>query len=94
MSILPILFFFVCFLLVAAIAFITVILKRLLQFDQLLEFLVDDIDTNFRYIKKLANTPTFENSPEILEAQRNFAIMSQRLEEFSLRIRETRKEKN
>lgn len=68
--------------------------KRLLEFDSLFAMLMDDIDVNVRYFRKLLSTPLLENSPEIRAANKNMGIISQRLDEFAKRIGETRGEDN
>lgn len=62
--------------------------RRLFQFDDLFGLLSDDIDVNARYLEKLTNTPLLENSPEIISAHNNMKIVSQRLDEFVLRMEE------
>lgn len=62
--------------------------RRLLYFDELFQLLVDDIDTNILYLNKLTSTSTFENSPEILDAQKNMKVMSVRLDEYVVRMEE------
>lgn len=61
---------------------------RLLQFDELFGYLVDDLDTNVGYFEKLTKTDLFENSPEIQKAHQNMKIISVRLEEFISRMQE------
>ena len=63
--------------------------KRLLQFDEIFEVLVDDVQTNITYLNKLTNTPILQNSPEILDAQKNMHIIRKRLDEIVLRMEET-----
>ena len=63
--------------------------RRLFQFDDLFDTLVDDVDTNTKYFKKLLSTDLFNNSEEVMAANKNMGIISQRLEEFVLRINET-----
>ena len=63
-------------------------LKKLLMFDELFELFVHDIDTNVTYLNKLTSTSTMSNSPEILAAQQNMKIMSERLEEYVVRWNE------
>lgn len=68
--------------------------RRLLQFDELFEILVDDIDVNIRHLEKTKELPVFENVPELIENvhthMKNMDIISRRLREFSLRIGEAR----
>lgn len=60
--------------------------KRLLQFDELFELLQHDVKTNTEYFNKLLQTPLFNNSPEVISMTNNVKIISQRLEEYSLRM--------
>jgi hypothetical protein len=60
--------------------------KRLLQFDDLFEYFVDDIETNVKYFEKLSTTPVLSNAPEIMEANHNMNIMAQRLDEYLRRM--------
>jgi hypothetical protein len=62
--------------------------RRLLQFDDLFERLVDDVDVNIRYFEKLLTTPLFENNEEVRVANKNMGIISMRLEEFVTRMEE------
>lgn len=62
--------------------------KRLLEFDDLYELLVHDLDTNVEYFNKLTSSPLLMNSPEIIEAQHNMSIIRNRLNEYILRMEE------
>jgi len=62
--------------------------RRLLQFDDLFALLSDDIDVNARYLEKLTSTDLFENSPEVQAAHKNMKIVSQRMDEFVIRMEE------
>ena len=62
--------------------------KRLLQFDELVSLLSEDIDTNLKYFEKLLSTQLFHASQEVITANNNMFIMSQRLNEFVLRFEE------
>jgi hypothetical protein len=73
---------------VALFAIVIVFAKRLLQLDELFHALVDDVRINIDYLKKLAETPLFENSQEVRTAHRNMSIIAARLNEFSIRMKE------
>jgi len=80
-----------CLSLVLNIALVYLLIRaawKLVQFDDLFTYLVDDIDINIRYFDKLIQSPTLIDSPEIKEAQRNMSIMSKRLAEYVLRMEE------
>jgi hypothetical protein len=62
--------------------------KRLIEFDDLYEMLVHDLDTNVSYFAKLTATPLLSDSPEILDAQRNMKIIRDRLNEYIIRMEE------
>ena len=62
--------------------------KKLLQFDDLVNYLVDDVETNMSYFDKLTNTPVLSNAPEIMDANKNMATMSARLDEYLNRFEE------
>ena len=62
--------------------------KSLLAFDDLVNYLADDLETNVQYFDKLTNTPVLSNAPEIIDANRNMSIMSKRLDEFLTRFEE------
>lgn len=62
--------------------------RKLLQMDELLSLLIDDVAVNTKYFDKLLTTPTFENSPEVQQAHKNMKIISDRMDEFSLRMQE------
>jgi hypothetical protein len=61
---------------------------KLLQFDDLINYMVDDVETNMKYFDQLTGTPLLENSPEILDAQKNMQTMSIRLDEYLNRFSE------
>lgn len=71
--------------------------KRLLQFDDLIDMLVHDMETNIKYFDKLTSTPVLSDVQEIQDANRNMNIMSRRLDEYlsqfeDLTLRPIRKE--
>lgn len=73
--------------------------KRLLQFDDLIDLLVHDMETNIKYFDKLTSTPVLSDVQEIQDANRNMNIMSRRLDEYlsqfeDLTLRPIRKETN
>lgn len=80
---------FLTMLLVVAVFTLLRLTKRLLDFDDLFEMLLFDVEVNTRYFEKLFKMDVFVNSPEIVEAQKNMIIIKQRLDEFQLRIEET-----
>lgn len=59
---------------------------RLLEFDELFDLFVHDIETNVKYFEKLLNSPLFSNAPEYLTAHRNMQIIARRLAEYSNRM--------
>jgi len=62
--------------------------RKLLQFDDLVNYLGDDLETNMAYFDKLTNTPVLSNAPEIMDANKNMATMSARFDEFLSRFEE------
>jgi hypothetical protein len=62
--------------------------KKLIQFDDLVNYLVDDVETNVKYFDQLTNTPVLSNAPEIMDANKNMATMSARLDEYLNRFEE------
>lgn len=62
--------------------------RRLLQFDEIFSYLVDDIQVNLEYFEKLANTTLVSNAPEVVQVHKNMQIMGQRLGEFVRRMGE------
>jgi len=62
--------------------------RRLFEFDDLFDMLTNDIDVNARYLEKLTSTDLFDNSPEVQKAHHNMKIVSQRLDEFVIRMEE------
>lgn len=65
--------------------------KRLLEFDDLFELFVHDLETNVKYFSKLADTPVFSNSPEIMDMHKNVTIMRDRMIEYVMRMEELAK---
>lgn len=62
--------------------------KKLIQFDDLVNYLVDDVETNIKFFDDLTNTPTLSNAPEIQDANKNMNLMSARLDEYLNRFEE------
>lgn len=62
--------------------------RRLLEFDELFELLVHDIDTNIGYFDSVSEHPLLGNTEEIVTADRNMRIMRARLDEYVLRMEE------
>lgn len=62
--------------------------KKLLQFDDLVNYLVDDVEANIGYFDKLTTTPLLMDSPEIRDANKNMVVMSARLDEYLNRFEE------
>jgi hypothetical protein len=56
--------------------------KRLLQFDQLVEHMLNDFDSNITFLGKLLETPVLEHSEEIIDAHHGMAVMQARLMEI------------
>lgn len=74
----------------AVLSFVTFRLsRRLLEFDELFELLQHDVDTNIAYFTKLLQTPLLNNSPEVIAMQKNIEIINLRLQEYTLRMKET-----
>ena len=67
---------------IGVIYLITRASKRLLQFDELVGYLVDDIEANIIYFDKLTSTPIMEHVQEVGDANRNMHTMSLRFNEF------------
>lgn len=71
--------------------FITLLVRasrQLLAFDDMVNYLADDLETNVQYFEKLTTTPVLSNAPEIVDANRNMSIMAKRLDEFLNRFEE------
>jgi hypothetical protein len=62
--------------------------RKLLQFDDLVNYLVDDMETNVKYFDDLTSTPVLSNAPEIMDANKNMTMMSARLDEYLSRFEE------
>lgn len=62
--------------------------KRMLELDEILQMFSDDISTNVNHFKALLSRPLFENSPEIVQANKNMRVMQLRLEEYANRFEE------
>jgi hypothetical protein len=75
-------------LLAASGAACVLLVRRLLTFDDLFEMLVDEIDTNIRFLESFEGKPLVSNAPEVIEVDRGMKIMKMRLEEYVARMRE------
>lgn len=62
--------------------------KKLIQFDDLVNYLVDDVETNISFFDKLTSTPMLSDAPEIQDANKNMVTMSARLDEYLNRFEE------
>ena len=62
--------------------------SRLLQFDELYEMLLDDMDTNVKHFEELRQKPLLSNAQEVIQAHKNMMLMRERLDEFVIRINE------
>lgn len=53
-----------------------------LRFDELVGYLMDDIETNIAHFEKLRHSMILEGSDEVRTAHHNMIIMGKRLDEF------------
>ena len=73
---------------VATVLVVPRYIRRLFQFDLLLETIADDIDVNLKVFDEINKSSILVNTPEIMSAHQNMMVMRDRLHEFSLRIQE------
>lgn len=78
---------FILLLLAAAAAITLSVLlfratRRLIQYDDVFQMLVDDIETNLQQFYKMSQSSLLGNDAEIIQAHRNMMIMRDRLDEF------------
>lgn len=62
--------------------------QRLFNYDELFQYLQEDIDVNIQNFDKLRNTPMLSNAPEIVNAAKLMSTMRDRLHEYVTRIEE------
>lgn len=63
--------------------------RRLFLFDELVQYLMDDVDTNLLFYGDMLKKDLFSNEPSVVEAHKKMNIIALRLEEFMIRLRET-----
>lgn len=56
--------------------------RKMIQFDELFELMVDELHINISFFEKLMQKPLFMASPEIEEAHINMNLMLVRFKEF------------
>jgi hypothetical protein len=63
-------------------------LQRLFDYDELFQYLQDDLEVNIMNFDKLSTTPLLSNAPEIVNASKLMKAMRDRLYEYVMRIEE------
>jgi len=58
-------------------------IKRTIQFDELFENVMDDIDLFNEYFESLLAKSTFSNSPDIMHLNRNMTLMKGRFDYYA-----------
>jgi len=69
--------------------FLTRFLKRLLQYDDLYQYLVDDIEVNLGQFERIRKSSLLSDDDEVQRAHKSMMVMSARLDEFVNRMEET-----
>jgi hypothetical protein len=87
-TVLAVLLAFETFLLISGILVGITYLKRLFAYDELFQYLQDDLDINIQNFDKLKSTPMMSNAPEIIHASKLMSTMRDRLYEYVMRIEE------
>jgi hypothetical protein len=67
---------------IALMVFLLRATRRLVQYDDVFQMLVDDIETNLQQFYKMSQSSLLGNDAEIVQAHRNMMIMRDRLDEF------------
>ena len=62
--------------------------RKALIYDEIFQFLYDDIETNLMQFSRMHSSNVLSNEPEIETAHRNMIIMGKRLNEILLRFEE------
>lgn len=62
--------------------------RKCVVYDEVFQYLADDIVINLQHFQKLLTTPTLTNEPEIREAYRLMHTMGKRLNEILQRMEE------
>ena len=63
--------------------------RKLLQYDEVIQFITDDIETNLRQFARMESSSVMNGEPEIQQAHKNMMVMSRRLDEILNRMEET-----
>jgi hypothetical protein len=64
------------------------LVKRCFQFEDVFQFLVDDIEINLKQFNRMAHSMVLGNDAEIRAAHKNMMVMNQRLSEILTRMEE------
>jgi hypothetical protein len=63
--------------------------RKCVVYDEVFQYLAEDIVTNLKYYQKLLTTPVLSDSDEIKEANRLMHIMGKRLNEILQRMEDS-----
>jgi hypothetical protein len=77
--------------LIANVVFIYLLIrfvKRLMQFDDLYQYLIDDIEINLNQFSRIRSSSLLCDDDEVRSAHKNMVVMSMRLDEFTSRMEE------
>lgn len=58
------------------------LIQKLLGYDEIFQYMVDDIETNLKQFARMEATPVLSNEPEVQKAHHNMVIMRKRLDEI------------
>ena len=63
-------------------------IKRLLQYDDLYQYLFDDVETNLSQFERIRKSSLLSDDDEVRNAHRNMVTMAMRMDEFANRMEE------
>lgn len=72
----------------ALVFFLVRYLKRLFQYDDLYQILIDDVETNLEQFERMRKSSFLSDDDEIRNAHKNMMTMAARLDEFARQMEE------
>ena len=61
---------------------------RLLQYDELYQYLIDDVEVNLSQFDKIRKSSLMSDDDEVRSAHKNMMVMAARMDEYATRMEE------
>lgn len=63
-------------------------LVRLFQYDDLYQYLIDDLETNLKQFERMRSSTLLSDDDQVRQAHKNMMVMAARLDEFATQMEE------